>query len=96
MALGGWLADHGHVQAALAVYQRFLRHHPAGPGAAEAHLGTGTVYLRAGLPASAYQHLLQVLELDPAPDTRRKASEALRAIADQQKYPMRRYAERLH
>jgi len=87
LALGGWLAHNGHGKAALSVYQRQLRDHPVGPGAAEAHVGAGLVQLRSfGQAAAAYQHLVEALDLDPSPDTERVAREALSVIASRQKF----------
>lgn len=87
LALGGWLAHNGHAKAALNVYQRQLRDHPVGPGAAEAHVGAGLVQLRSfGQAAAAYQHLVEALDLDPSPDTERVAREALSVIASRQKF----------
>jgi membrane associated rhomboid family serine protease len=94
LALGDWLADHQHSDAALVVYRRFLRDHPRDPGAAEAQLGAGLVELRRGQLAPAYQHLRRVLEGHAAPETQARAAEALRVIAEHQKYPMRRFAPR--
>jgi membrane associated rhomboid family serine protease len=91
LALANWLATHGHDDAALIVYRRFIRDHGREPGAAEAQLGAGLVELRRGQLAPAYQHLRASLERDPDPVTRARAVEALRAIARQQKYPMPRY-----
>ncbi len=84
---GGWLANHGHADAALIVYQRHLRDFPLGPYAAEAHLGAGLVQLHARQqPTAAYQHLVEVFDSDPHPDTERHARRALADIAAQQKF----------
>jgi membrane associated rhomboid family serine protease len=95
LALADWLATHGHDEAALIVYRRLIRDHGREPGAAEAQLGAGLVELRRGQLAPAYQHLRASLERDPAPATRARAIEALRAIAGQQKYVMPRYEGRM-
>ena len=88
--LGNWLARNGHPRAALVVYQRHLRDYPLGPGAAEAHLGAGLVQLHAlGQPTAAYQHLVEVLDLDPLPETATLARAALDAIAGRQKFQLR-------
>ena len=77
MALANWLAVGGHPAAALVVYQRQLRDDPLGELAAEAHLGAGLVQLHAlGQPTAAYQHLVEVLDLDPQPDTAARARQA--------------------
>ena len=87
LTLAGWLAANGHAQAALSVYRRHLRDYPSGPGAAEAHLGAGLVQLEAfGQVAAAYQHFLEALELNPLPETERRARAALSLIADRQKF----------
>ncbi|MCE2540521.1 MAG: rhomboid family intramembrane serine protease [Acidobacteria bacterium] len=84
---GRWLANNGHPDAALVVYQRHLRDYPLGPYAAEAHLGAGLVQLHArDQPTAAYQHLVAVLDADPHPDTEGYARRALMEIAARQKF----------
>ena len=84
---GRWLANNGHPDAALVVYQRHLRDYPLGPYAAEAHLGAGLVQLYArDQPTAAYQHLVAVLDADPHPDTEGYARRALMEIAARQKF----------
>ena len=62
IALGNWLARNGHAKAALVVYQRHLRDHPAGRGAAEAHAYAGLLQLHAFRePTAAYQHLVPLV-----------------------------------
>ena len=87
IALGDWLAKNRHAEAALIVFQRHLRDYPSGPGTATAHLGAGLVQLR-GLnqPAAAYQHLVEVFDHDPGPETRSAARAALGEIASRQKF----------
>jgi len=90
IALADWLAKHGQSKAALAVYQRHVRDYPVGPLAAEAHLGAGLVQLNAlGQPTAAYQHLVEVFDLNPEPDTANCARQALAEIAAQQKFKVR-------
>lgn len=90
IAFGDWLASNGHPEAALVVYQRHLRDYPTGPLAAEAHLGAGLVQLNAlGQPTAAYQHLVEVFDLDPEPDTAASARRALSEIAARQKFRVR-------
>ncbi|MBM3879883.1 MAG: rhomboid family intramembrane serine protease [Verrucomicrobia bacterium] len=92
LALADWLAQHGHAEAALTVYRRLLRDDPLGPGAAEAHVGAGQVQLEAlGQIAPAYQHFLEALDLEPSPATSSRARAGLEAIAQLQKYPLRRF-----
>ena len=68
------------------VYQRHLHDHPSHPSAAEAHLGAGLVQLHSlHQVAPAYQHLLQVLDLDPEPQVEARARAALAEIAAMQK-----------
>ncbi len=87
---GGWLANHGHPDAALVVYQRHLRDFPLGPYAAEAHLGAGLVQLHARRePTAAYQHLVAVFDADPHAETEQHARKALADIAAQQKFQVR-------
>ena len=87
VAFADWLASNGHPEAALAVYQRHLRDYPVGPLAAEAHLGAGLVLLNAlGQPTAAYQHLVEVFDFDPEPDTAAYARRALTEIAARQKF----------
>ena len=84
---GRWLANNGHADAALVVYQRHLRDYPLGPYLAEAHLGAGLVQLHARhQPTAAYQHLVAVLDADPHPDTEGYARRALAEIAARQKF----------
>jgi len=87
IALGDWLARNRHAEAALVVFQRHLRDFPHGPGTATAHLGAGLVQLR-GLnqPAAAYQHLVEVFDHDPDPETGGAARAALSEIASRQKF----------
>jgi membrane associated rhomboid family serine protease len=90
IAFADWLVGNGHPEAALAVYQRHLRDYPIGPLAAEAHLGAGLVQLNAlGQPTAAYQHLVEVFDLDPEPDTAAKARHGLAEISGRQKFRVR-------
>jgi membrane associated rhomboid family serine protease len=91
LALGGWLAEHDHPEAALVVFRRHLRDYAYDQTAARAHLGAGLVQLaQPGQMAPAYQHFLDALDLDPDPDTAARAREALAVIASRQKYQMGR------
>jgi tetratricopeptide (TPR) repeat protein len=93
--LANWLAENGQGEAALAVYRRHLRDYPSGPGTAEAHVGAGLVQLHVlGQPVPAYQHFLDALDLDPAPETAAIARQALAEIAQAQKFAMRRFSNR--
>ena len=91
LALGDWLREQGHTRAAVVVYQRHLRDYPLGPGAAEAHAGLGLVQLHAlNQPASAYQHFVEALGLDPPPETEAIVRQALGDIASRQKFQVGR------
>ena len=82
IAFGTWFANHAHPEAALTVFQRHLRDYPLGPFVAEAHVGAGLVQLHAlGQSTAAYQHLVQVFDLDPKPQTERLARQALADIS---------------
>ena len=79
--LARWLEENGHARAALSVFRRVLRRHRLGPVAAEAHLGAGLVQLRSlGRPASAWQHFLDAIDLDPHGEAAARARRGLRAI----------------
>ena len=91
LALAGWLAESGQPEAALVVYRRHLHDYPAGPLVAEAHLGAGLVLLHSlHQVAPAYQHLLEVLDLDPPPQVAARARAALEEIAAMQKLRFRK------
>jgi membrane associated rhomboid family serine protease len=91
LALGEWLRQHGHDQAALAVFRRHLRDYPQGPGTAAAHFGAGLIQLEAfGQPAAAYQHFLDALDADPPPALAAELRAALAAIAARQKFQVGR------
>jgi len=93
LALAGWLAQHGHAEAAVTVYHRFLQAHPADPGAPEAHLGAGLVLLhQLNQPTVAYQHLTAALRHAPSETIASQARAGLAAIASTQKFPARRFA----
>lgn len=90
LELARWLAENGHAQAALVVYQRHLRDYPTGPGLAEAHLGAGLVQLYLlDQPTAAYQHLIEALGHDPDPLSADRARRALDDIAARQKRQLR-------
>jgi membrane associated rhomboid family serine protease len=91
LALADWLREQGHTRAAVVVYQRHLRDYPLGAGAAEAHAGLGLVQLHAlNQPASAYQHFVEALGLDPSPETEALVRQALGDIAARQKFQVGR------
>lgn len=91
LALADWLQQNGHPRAALTVYRRHLRDYPQGPGAAEAHVGAGSVQLNSpSLATSAHHHFLDALDLDPSSETAARARAGLDAIAARQKFPIGR------
>jgi hypothetical protein len=91
LALADWLQQNDHLRAALTVYRRHLRDYPGGPGAAEAHVGAGSVQLSSpSLTTSAYHHFLDALDLDPSPETAARARAGLDAIAGRQKFQIGR------
>ncbi|HET7853049.1 MAG TPA: rhomboid family intramembrane serine protease [Candidatus Methylomirabilis sp.] len=91
LALADWLQQNGHPNAALTVYRRHLRDYPEGPGAAEAHVGAGSVQLDSpSLATSAYQHFLDALDLNPSSDTAARARAGLDAIVGRQKFQIGR------
>jgi membrane associated rhomboid family serine protease len=97
VALASWLRASGHVDAALVVLQRCLRDFPLGRGVADAHVLAGDLLLRElDQPASAYQHLLDALDLGPSPEGEAVARRGLGEIAARQKrnigHPYRRRA----
>jgi membrane associated rhomboid family serine protease len=94
LALGAWLAENGHAQAAVTVYQRHVRQHPHGPGAAEAHVAAGAALLgHLNQPALAYQHFADALQERPAPQVAAAARAGMAAIASMQKFPARRFSQ---
>ena len=83
---GDWLAQQGEPDGALAVYRRALNAHPRGPGVDRILLGMGLVLLhRKGRPTSAYQYLLDVLDVEPDPAVEQAARKALAEIEQMQK-----------
>jgi len=94
VALGDWLRDHGHVDAALTVFRRALRDFPNAPGTALVHARLGEVLLDdLDQPATAYQHFMAALELGD-PEAESIARRGLAEIAARQKrrFAMRRRA----
>jgi hypothetical protein len=84
--LGNWLLENGHPRGALVVFRRHLRDYPNGAGAAEAHVGAGTIQLRhLNQPTAAYQHFLEALDLAPSPATEAAARDGLAAIGNAQR-----------
>ena len=91
IALANWLAKNGHPRAALTLYQRHLRDHPRGPGAAEAHAYAGILQLNAlREPTAAYQHLVEALDYDPPPELETMIRRGLRDIESRQKFQVPR------
>ncbi len=92
LGLAAWLANHGHGQAAVTVYSRYLQAHPTGPDAAAAHVGAGMTLLRVlDQPTLAYQHFANAMRLAPVGEIAAQAQAGLAAVAAQQKFPARRF-----
>ena len=93
VALGQWLREHGHPDAALTLLRRVIRAWPRAAGIAEVHALAGSILLRdMGEPTEAFQHLRTALDLSPRPETRELVRQELAAIDGQQK----RRVGRLH
>ena len=85
--LGDWLAKHNHPEAALVIYQRHLRDHPLGPLVAEAHFGAGLIQLNdLKQPIAAYQHLVDVLDVNPSKELETRTHQALSEIVSRQSF----------
>jgi membrane associated rhomboid family serine protease len=78
--LANWLETGGHAQAALVAYRRLLRDYPGDRQCAEAHLGAGRIQLRERELPAAYQHFLDALDAEPAPETALEARQAIEEI----------------
>ena len=90
IALGDWLSANHYAEAALIVYQRHLRDYPIGLWAAEAHLGAGLIQLNVlKQPTAAYQHFIEVFDLNPEAATGTAARKALAEISALQKFEVR-------
>jgi membrane associated rhomboid family serine protease len=85
LALGRWLRDHGHHDAALVVMRRHLRDFPRGPGLAEAHVIAGDALMAMSQPTPAYQYYLGALDQAPDPATAAAARRGVAAIEALQK-----------
>jgi membrane associated rhomboid family serine protease len=85
LALGRWLRDHGHHDAALVVARRHLRDFPRGPGLAEAQVVAGDALLAADQPTPAYQYYLGALDQTPDRATAAAARRGIAAIEALQK-----------
>ncbi len=90
MSLAAWLADHGHGEAALSVYQRYIQQHPKSGRVAEAHVGAGMALLHhLDQPTTAYQHFTAALGGQPAAAVAARAHAGLAEVAGLQKSPAR-------
>jgi membrane associated rhomboid family serine protease len=86
VALGQWLREQGHPEAALTLLRRVVRARPTSAGIAEVHALAGSILLRElGEPTEAYQHLRTALDLDPRAETRAFIRQELLAIEGLQK-----------
>ncbi len=77
--LADWLAEVGHLAAAGRLVRFALSRSPHSQETAALHLRLGLIRLRQGQYASAYQHLLDVFDYDPDPQT---ASQARAVLAE--------------
>jgi hypothetical protein len=83
--LGDWLAQHHHPEDALVIYQRHLRDYPLGPLTAEAHFGAGLIQLNdLKQPMAAYQHLVDVLDVNPSKEIETRTHQMLSEIVSRQ------------
>lgn len=81
LLVGRWLSEEGKARAALSAFRRVLASHPTGVLAADAHLGAGLVQLKnLERPTSAYQHFLDVIDLEPASEAAEIAREGIEFI----------------
>jgi membrane associated rhomboid family serine protease len=75
------LAERTAHDAALTILRRWVATHPNDPELAAAHLRLGLIQLHGlGRPTAAYQHLLTVLDLEPAWEVEEAARRALAEI----------------
>ncbi len=81
LALAVGLEQSGETQSALNVLTSFIGGRPTSPLLSQAHLQAGLIHLhRTGRLASAQQHLLAALDLDPPPPLAEAAREGLTAL----------------
>ncbi len=86
LGIGNWLAANGSPMEALTVFRRLLRRYPRGTVAARAHLQAGRVQLNLlGRPTAAWQHFLDVLDLEPYGESARIARQGIAAIESAQR-----------
>jgi membrane associated rhomboid family serine protease len=80
-----WLSNNAAPEVAATAYRRFVTQRPRDPDLAEAHLGLGLLHLQHGEATTAYQYLLEALDLDPPPEVRGQARSAIEAIEEMQR-----------
>jgi hypothetical protein len=86
VTLAASLREGGHAEAALTVLRRAIHAARDSEGLARAHALMGAILLQdLGTPATAYQHLLAALDLDPDPETAAGVRRLLRQIEELQK-----------
>lgn len=78
--LANWLDESGHPIAATRLLRLCLANHPDAGNLADVYLLLGLMRLRQGQPTAAYQHLLNVFDYDPTPQTEERARQALAQI----------------
>jgi len=85
VALGSWLRDNGHADAALVMLRRVIRDTPQAPGLAEVYALAGSILLKdKGDAPAAYQYLLTALDIGPKPETAAEVRRELATIESQQ------------
>ncbi len=78
--LANWLDDQGHPIAATRLLRSCLANHPDAYNLADVYLTLGLMRLKQGQPTAAYQHLLNVFDYQPGPETIKRARQALTQI----------------
>jgi membrane associated rhomboid family serine protease len=78
--LANWLDESGHPIAATRLLRLCLANHPGAGNLADVYLLLGLMRLRQGQPTAAYQHLLNVFDYNPTPQTAERARQALAQI----------------
>lgn len=80
LRLAEWLAEAQQPTLATELLRRLLAHRGSGLDQARVYLTLGLIRLQQGQVASAYQHLLSVLDFNPDADTEDRARAALATI----------------
>ena len=80
VTLARWLEEKGHPVAASTLLRKCLSSHQKSDNLAGVYLALGLMRLNQGQPTAAYQHLLNVFEHNPSPETAQQAHQALSQI----------------